>query len=269
MCNGIKILSMLFLLLPTLGLYAQNEHSEFEGLKIEENLGEQLPLDEIMLRGEDDQERSLASYFEDEKPVILSPVYYNCPSLCSLVMNGIVNALRRIDWTAGEEFKVLFVSIDPSERAEVAQQKKQSYMKAYGRPGTEDGWKFLTGSEAEIKELTNKLGFGYRYIEETGEYAHGAGFFVLSPSGKISRVLFGVEFKPRDLKLALVEASEGKVGNFVDQVLLYCFRYDPDSKGYGLYAFRLIQAGGAFTVLVLGLYLFWFWRRERRKASSA
>jgi len=251
---------------PPLGSYqvqASPNSEEFKSIQIEDHLGQNIDLD-LSFVDSTGKEVKLADYFHTKKPVLLNLVYFNCPSLCGLLLNGISDALRRIDWKIGEHYEVITLSIDPEEDPLLASLKKENYIKDYGRPEAAAGWHFLTGKEENIKALAAQVGFGYRKVEETGEYAHSAGFFVLTPKGRISRVHYGVQFQPRDVKLSLLEASGGKIGSLADQVLLFCFRYDPNSKGYALAAFRIVQVGGAITALIIGIYLFIFWRRQRR-----
>lgn len=254
---------------PPLGSYQQAptaDSEEFKNIQIEEKLGQKIDTS-LGFTDENNQPVQLSQYFSTHKPVIMVMAYYECPSLCGLLLNGVVESIRRQDLSIGKDFEFVVVSIDHEEDAKLAGWKKESYLKDYGRPVAAEGWHFLTGSKENIKKLTEELGFGYRYVEETGEYAHSAGFFVLTPEAKISRVHFGVQFEPRDVRLSLVEAADGKIGSFADKVLLFCFRYDPNSKGYALHAFRLVQAGGALTALLLGIYLFIFWRRQTRSAE--
>lgn len=177
-------------------------------------------------------------------------------------MNGVVNALRRLDWRIHQDFDVIFVSIDHDEGPELATWKKENYLKDYGDLMAGAGWHFLTGTEDNIRALASQLGFGFKYMPDVNEYAHSAGFFLLSDQGQISRTLYGVEFEPRDVRLALLEASEGRIGTVVDKLLLYCYRFDPNSKGYALHAMNMVRAGGALTLLILAIYLIVFWRRQ-------
>ncbi|PIR23249.1 MAG: hypothetical protein COV44_03855 [Deltaproteobacteria bacterium CG11_big_fil_rev_8_21_14_0_20_45_16] len=251
---------------------ADPNSEEFQSIKIEEKLGQKLSINELIFNDENGVEQSLSSYFrEDGKPVVMVMMYHACPSLCSLLLNGVTEAMRKIEWNLGDQYRLLAVSINPKETPQLALEKKANYIKEYGRLGasTENGWHFLTGTEPMIKKLTGELGFGYRYLPETEEYAHSAGFFVLTPDGEISRLFYGVQFEPQDLKLSLMEASRGALGSIADKVLLFCYRYDPSSKGYSLQAMRLVQAGGALTFLVFGIYLAVFWTRQWRGSRSA
>jgi protein SCO1/2 len=236
-----------------------------DDIQIVDRLGETVDHRNIRLTDENGEERELSYYFDQGKPVLISMVYFNCPSLCGLVLNGVKNATRRLDWTPGREYIHLTVSIDPEEGAELAAAKKNNFIHEFGRPEAARGWHFLTGQEDQLRLLASQLGFGYRYIEKTQEYAHGAGIFILTPDGVVSRVLYGVEYDPKDLRLALLEASHGTVGSIMDKILLFCYRYDPESGGYALYAMQLMRAGGGVTLALVFGYLAFAWRRERRQ----
>lgn len=251
----------------------QMKEQEFEQIRIEEKLGEKVPLDQFRLRAEDGSDLLLQDLFRG-KPVVISMIYFNCPSLCGLLMNGIVEALKRITFDIGTEYDVLFVSINPKETPELASKKRDNYIRDYistekNRDSVRRGWRFLTGEDEQLKALGRALGFGYRLDEKTGEYNHSAGFFVLTAEGVISRVHFGVQFEPRDVQLSIVEAGQGRVGSIVDKIMLFCYRYDPNAKGYALAAMNLMRVGGAITLLILVLYMGFFWARQRRLAKQA
>jgi len=233
-------------------------------LSITDKAGSKLAIESLKFQDEKGEKVPLSKYFQTGRPVLLSLVYYECPTLCSLVMNGILDGAKALQWTIGKEYDVIHVSIDPRESFALATQKKDSYIKAYGRLGAENGWHFLTGSEDQIKALADAVGFGFRYDPKSKEYAHSAGIFVLTPDGRISRTLYGIQYVARDLRFSLIEASDGKIGTVLDRIVLYCYRYDPASRKYSLYAMRLMRAGGAGTLLVFGGYLWVFWQRQRR-----
>lgn len=241
---------------------------DLKDVGIIERQGTTVDIHNLVFTDESGQTVKLSKYFESKKPVILSLVYYGCPNLCTLVLNGLTDGMRSMTWDAGNQFEVVTVSIDPTEGPDLANTKKKAHLDVYRRMGADRGWHFLTGKEDQIKKLASQIGFAYHYDEKSKEYAHAAGIFVLSPTGMISRVLYGVEFSGRDLKLALLEASNGKVGSFGDRILLYCYKYDPLARGYSFYAMRIVQAGAAVTILVLFAYLYWFWRREKRFAQA-
>ncbi len=232
-----------------------------KGVGIDQHLNEQVPLD-LPFRDDTGQSVKLGDYF-GKKPVILALVYYECPMLCTLTLNGLVGALKAVSFDAGKQFEVVVVSFNPEETPKLAAAKKASYLGRYARPGTEQGWHFLTGDATSIQRLTDAVGFHYRYLPKQKQYAHATGLTLLTPQGKISRYFFGVDFSPRDLRLGLVEASSNKIGTPVDQVLLYCYHYDPATGTYGAVAMNIVRLGGAVTVLLLGAFMVVFWRRER------
>ena len=235
-----------------------------EGVGFDQNLDQALPL-ETRFRDQAGREVALGSYF-GERPVIVALVYYECPMLCGLVLNGLVSSMKALDFLPGRDFEVVAVSFDPKETPELAAAKRQSYVERYARPGTEEGIHFLTGDEAAIAALTRAAGFRYTYDDATQEFAHPAGITISTPQGKIARYLFGADYAPRDLRLALVEAGEGRIGTVTDQVMLYCFHYDPAAGRYTTAVMNLIRAGGLATVLSLGLFVTVMWRRDRRSS---
>jgi len=247
-----------------------NEHvKELENVGIEEKLGASLDLS-LAFKDENGQSVTLGQYIQKGGvPVIISPVYYSCPGLCNFHLNGLTDALKQVDWNVGEKFKVIAISFDSKEGPEVAGKKRASYLKVYNRPGTEKGWHFLTGDEKTIQAFTSSVGFKFKWNEEAKEWAHASAAIVVTPEGKISRYLPGISFEPKDVKLALNEASSGKIGTFVDQLVLYCFQYNPHQSKYTLYASNVMKLGGAFMVLVLALWLLPIWARARRAGAKA
>ncbi|MPZ17996.1 MAG: SCO family protein [Luteitalea sp.] len=235
-----------------------------EGVAIEQKLDAQLPLD---LSFVDEQGRTvrLGQYFRG-RPVILAPVYYECPMLCTQVLNGLTSALKSsgFSYEVGRDFDVLAVSFNPREGPKLAALKKLAYVDRYGRPDSAGGWHFLTGEQAAITALTDAVGFSYKWDEQAEQYSHLATTIVLTPTGRVSRYFYGIQPAPRDVRLGLVEASQHLIGTLADQVLLYCFHYDPTTGRYGWVAINLLRAGGVL-LLVTGV-LFWgvMWRRERR-----
>ncbi|MFZ3217775.1 MAG: SCO family protein [Candidatus Acidiferrales bacterium] len=227
---------------------------------IDQKLNQAIPLN-LTFRDENGQTVELGQYF-GQKPVIITPVYYNCPMLCTQVLNGVEAGLKALPMDIGKQFNVVTVSIDPTESHVLAKVKQEMYTGMYGRPGAADGWHFLTGDESQIKQLTSALGFRYAYDPDTKQFAHASAIMMLTPEGKISRYFYGIEFAPRDLRLGLVEASEGKIGTPVDQVLLFCYHYDPATGKYGLLISHVIQAGGALTLLILGALVLVLFRGE-------
>jgi protein SCO1/2 len=226
------------------------------GLKdvgIEQHLDEQIPPD-LVFRDETGKSVRLGDYF-GKKPAILNLVYYQCPMLCGEVLSGLESALRVLKFDVGKEFNVVTVSFDPRETPAMATKKKAEFLKRYGRPGAADGWHFLTGPQPSIDALTKAAGFQYQYDPKTGQFAHSTAIIVLTPEGKIAQYYFGVEYAPKDLRLGLIQASDHKIGTLADQVLLYCYHYDPTTGKYGAIIARVLQLSGVATVLLLGVLM--------------
>jgi protein SCO1/2 len=254
------------LLAATAGLRAeQAPPAQLQGVGIDEKLGQSVDLN-LTFTAENGYPVALKQFFNRDKPVILDLVYYSCPMLCTLVLNGQTTALKNIPGTPGKDFEVVTISIDPTETFGLAQQKRAMYLEEYGRPTT--GWHFLVDHDGNAKKLAEQVGFHYRYDPEQKQYAHMAAIMLLTPEGRVSRYLYGVKFNPRDLRLALAEAAGSKFTLSVDRVLLYCYHYDPEAHGYVLFATNVMRAGGALTVLVLGIVLLRLWRREKRMAVA-
>jgi len=232
------------------------------GLKnvgIEQHLDEPIPRG-LEFRDEAGRAVKLGDYFGD-KPVILSLVYYRCPMLCSEVLSGLESSLRVLKFDVGEDFEVLTVSFDPHDTPEIATAKKAEYIRRYKRAGAAEGWHFLTGSQESIDALTRAAGFQYGYDPKSGQFAHTTAIMILTPGGKIAQYYFGVDYAPKDLRLGLVEASQGKIGNVVDELLLYCYHYDPATGKYGAIISRILQLSAAATILILGGLLLILFRR--------
>jgi len=226
------------------------------GLKnvgIEQHLNDQIPPD-LIFRDETGKSVRLADYF-GRKPLILNLVYYQCPMLCGEVLSGLDSALRVLKFDVGKEFDVLTVSFDPKETPQMATAKKAEFLKRYGRPGAADGWHFLTGPESSIAALTKAAGFDYEYDPKTGQFAHATAIMVLTPEGKIAQYYYGVEFAPKDLRLGLVQASQNKIGSIVDEVLLYCYHYNPDTGKYSAIISRILKIAAGTTIFMLGTFL--------------
>ncbi len=245
---------------------ANGEPSVTRNVGFEQRLGEQIPLD-LSFHDETGQTVQLRDYFNG-KPVILTPVYYECPMLCSMVLNGLTDTLTELRFNAGNEFNIITVSFDPREMPALAAAKKQVYLRHYGRRGTESGWHFLTGEEAQIKQLMQAIGFRYAFDQKTGQFAHASGIVVLTPQGRIARYFYGIEFSARDLRLGLVEAADQRIGSPVDTVLLLCYQYDPATGQYTAMAMNFLRLGGALTLLVLVTFVILMLRRERRRADG-
>jgi protein SCO1/2 len=227
---------------------------------IDQKLNQPIPLN-LAFRDENGKTVQLDEYF-GHKPVILTLVYYNCPMLCTQILNGVESGLKELPMDIGKQFNVVTVSIDPTDTHVLASVKQGMYTGMYGRTGAAQGWHFLTGDEPQIKQLAAAAGFRYAYDPDTKQFAHASAIMILTPEGKISRYLYGIQFPSRDLRLGLVEASEGKIGSPVDQVLLFCYHYDPHTGKYGLLISHIIQAGGALTVLIIGVVVLILFRGE-------
>jgi len=240
-----------------------------EEVGVVEHLDERIPL-ELEFADESGDTVTLGQYFDGDRPVVLILGYYRCRVLCNLVVHGVLDSLRDFDWSAGDEFEIVTVSIDPNETPELAAEKKDEYLASYKRESAATGWHFLTGRPDEIKTLADAVGFHYRYMAEVNEFAHPAAIFVITPDGRISRYLYGVKHDPQTMRLSLVEASQGKIGSTMDKVLLYCFYYDPEAGSYVPAAVKIMKAGGALTLAVVVIWMAIFWAREaRRKTRTA
>ncbi|MEX1024850.1 MAG: SCO family protein [Planctomycetota bacterium] len=231
-------------------------------------LGREVPLERSFTDHTGERVR-LGELITGDKPVVLALVYYECPMLCNLVMGGLVRALKALPLTVGEDFDVISISIDPEETPELAAGKRAGYVERYDRGDDGEGWHFLVGEGAEIEAVAEAVGFGYTFVPGTGEYAHAAGITLLSPAGRVSHVLFGTEFSARDLRLALVESSAGRLGTTVDKILLRCFQYDPAKGQYGLAILTVIRLGGGLTVLLLGGFIGLSLRRDRSRLVTS
>lgn len=242
------------------------------GVDVDEHLNAELPLD-LAFTDDDGKPVKLGDFFDGERPVIITLNYSDCPMLCSLQLSGFTKGLKQMDWTAGKEFRVVTVSLNPKEKPERAQETKQRYLGEYGRPDAKAGWHFLTGSEANIKALAKAIGFQYGYNEVRKEYVHPAALTMATPDGRIGRYLYGIEYHPKTLRLGLVESSEGKIGDTVDKLILYCFHYDASEGKYAPVAMNIMQVAGSTTALLLGGVLTSLWaneaRRRRRKNPKA
>ena len=227
----------------------------------DQNLGDKVPL-HLAFRDEAGRAVKLGDYF-GRRPVVMVFAYYRCPMLCDMVLHGLTGSLKALSFDAGQQYDVVVVSIDPKETTKLAAETKADTTSRYGRSGTEGGWHFLTGGQDAIQELTQAAGFRYSYDQERDQYAHAAGMMVLTPGGRISRYLFGIDFAPRDVRLALVESAEGKIGNLADKLLLYCFHYDPVYGKYSAMTMNILRLAAAATVLGLGLLIVLLKRRER------
>ena len=234
------------------------------GVGIDQNLNGQVPL-ELLFKDDTGQTVRLGQYFR-QKPVVLALVYYECPMLCDMVLNGLTHSMEQITLNIGKDFDVVSVSFNPRETWQLAAAKKANYVEKYQRKGAAEGWHFLTGQEDAIKKLADAAGFHYKYEPVTKQFAHAAGIMVLTPEGRIARYFYGIEYKPRDFRLGLVEASRNKIGSPVDAIMLFCYHYDPMTGKYGPIISNVIRVLGSATVIALGALLFVLIRRERHGA---
>jgi protein SCO1/2 len=252
---------------PAPGKAATEQIPILKEIGIDQKLNATLPLD-LEFNDEAGGVVTLRQFF-GPRPVVLALVYYGCPMLCTQVLNGLAGSLQGVPYLVGQEYEVVVVSFDPGETPAMAAERKQQFVRRYIRDVREENIHFLTGRDASIKALTSAVGFRYAWDQQTSQFAHPAAITVLTGDGRVSRYLYGVEFAPRDLKLALVEASEGRIGSLVEQAMLFCYHYDPERGRYGFVIMNLVRAAGALTVLVLGASIVLSLRRERRRHSTA
>jgi len=238
-----------------------------QGVGIDQKLNQQVPLN-LVFKDEYGRSAPLSTYFGN-KPVILALVYFRCPMLCTQILNGLTSSLKEVTFDPGKDFQLLAVSFDPADTPQTALEKRENYLRRYNRPGTANGWHFLTGDEANIKALTSAAGFRYRYDPVSQQFIHASGIMILTPHGKLSRYFYGLDYSPRDLRLGLVEASAEKIGNPVDAVLLFCYHYDPATGKYGAVTMNILRLAGASFVLVCGSILLVWWRRDVRADRKA
>ncbi len=252
---------------------------ELQSVGVKEHLGEKIDLSLQFTDSSDRQKHSLQDYFQNGKPTILNLVYYECPMLCTMVLNGVSEGMKGLDWSIGNQFNVITISINPKDDSDTAELKRNAYIANYTTTAAgsitqhsveqaKSGWHFFTSDEATVKKLADQLGFEYQYDKEQQQYAHAAVTFVLTPDGILSRYLYGIQYRARDLRLALLEASKGKVGNVFDRLLMFCYHYEPSARGYSLKAIKVMQLGGLATVLILGSYLSYYWFRHRKDPIS-
>ncbi len=251
-----KLIISLFLLFSWSAAVAQLNvtPAEVRDIGVTEMLGDKVPMD-ITFRDEDGDVVTLGDYLAKGKPIILTPIYFECPSLCNLILNGVTEGLSELNWQIGDQFEVITFSINPEETPELASDKKKSYLRLLGKPEAADGWHFLTMEESEITRLTDAIGFHFKWSEEAQEYLHGSAIMFISPDGTITRYLYGVYYPELALRNALFDAAEGRIGSVMERVMLYCFTYDPDSRSYVPYAVNIMKIGGLLTVSFLGIFL--------------
>jgi protein SCO1/2 len=244
------------------GIVASNVPPQFKAVTFSQRLNQQMPLD-AALKDESGRTVALREYFGG-KPVVLTFVYYQCPMLCPLTLNGISSALKALPFVPGKDFEIVVVSFDPRDTPEAARAKKQAHLAHWNSANTERGWHFLTADEPTIQQLTSAAGFTYQWDQATGQFAHVSGVLTLTPDGKLARYFYGVEYSPKELRLALVESSQGRIGSPVEELLLYCFHYDPTTGRYGWAVMTLIRIGGLLTVAAVIAFIVVMRRREGR-----
>jgi protein SCO1/2 len=260
---GISIALISLFLIPDFSFAQLNNQKpqKLQDVGVTERLGEKIPLDLKFANAQGDTV-SLKTLFKDDKPVLLNPVYYECPQLCSMVKEAIFKGVKDLKWSPGSEYNIVTFSFDPNEGPELAAQNKERYLNKLDRQNAENGWHFLTGSKQNIQTLTEAVGFDYKKLQN-GQYAHGAAIMFLSPDGTITRYLYGLKFDEFNMRNALYEAADGNIGSTADQVLLYCYQYDADSNSYVPVAWRIMKLGGFATMIILGIFLGFMWVRHR------
>jgi protein SCO1/2 len=263
--NSFVVTLLALAAMPTAEAREETLPSELQGVDIVEHIGDKVDLD-LQFTAESGYQVPLRQYFAKGKPVLLNFVYYKCPMLCNLVLNGQTAALRELAWTAGQEFEIVTISIAPEEQFNLARAKKKYYLETYGREAAAQGWHFLTDWQGNTRKLADQVGFKYRWDAKTEQWAHTAAIMLLTPDGRISRYLYGVRFKERDLRLGLTEASAGKLGTVGDKLLLFCFHYDPEARGYVPFARNIMKLGGGLMVLLMGTVISFLFRRERHSS---
>jgi protein SCO1 len=267
-CSNVAIVAVVCaaILLPA-ACQGQTSPRQFaQQVGLDQRLGAQVPLN---LQFRDEQGRVVQlGQFCRQRPVILTLVYFRCPMLCTQVLNGVLRTSQALRLSIGSDYDIVSLSIDPRETPAMATAKKESYVARYRRDGANEGWHFLTGDQSAIDELSHAVGYRYQYDPRSDQYAHPSGIVVLTPEGRVSRYFYGIDYPPGDLRLGLVESSQGRIGTPVDQILLLCFHYDPTTGKYGLAIARVIQLAGIATVLVLGAFLWMMFRLERRRSAA-
>lgn len=233
------------------------------GVGITEHLGASLKTEDLHFLDESGAAFRWSDHFGKRRSLLIVPVYFQCANLCSLTLNGLLEGVKGLQYLPGQEFEIVAYSINPVETPKLAAEKKAKYIEKLNRPGAEKGWHFLTGDAESIRSLSEQIGFGFKLDVESGEFAHAATVVFVTPEGAIARYMNSIQFEPRDLKLAILESSRGQVGTLIDQALLFCFRYDPHEKGYSLAVFRVVQAASALLIILGGIFLFYFWSRQR------
>lgn len=259
--NILIVISVFFIADLAYGQLNTEKPAILDEVGVEEKLGDNIALELTFATSEGDS-ISIADLMKEGKPVLLNPLYFECPTLCGLVLDAVLNVVHELSWSPGNEYTIISYSIDPNEKAELAAKNKAEVMNDLERTGAENGWYFLTGNEKEIKALSEAVGFNYKYDENTGEYIHLASIMLISPEGTITRYLYGLNMQEFDLRNALYEAANGQIGSTLERAILYCFEYDPSSQSYVPVAINIMKLGGLATMLILGIFLIILWRRN-------
>jgi len=259
--NILLVISVFLSVDSAFGQLNSGKPAKIADVGIEEKLGESIPMDLTFANSSGDSV-SIGDLIEEGKPVLLNPLYYECPTLCGLVLDAVFNVVEDLKWNPGDDYTIISFSIDPDETPFHADSTKNIIINDLDRPGAADGWHFLTGNNESIQALTNAVGFNYSYDEQTDEYMHMAGIMLISPEGVITRYLYGLNMREFDLRNALYEAADGEIGSTLEQALLYCYTYDPSSQSYVPVAINIMKLGGLATMLILGIFLTILWRRN-------
>lgn len=259
-------MAMIQVPVPAWGQAADQPVEQLEGVGIEEHSGELIPLD-LAFTDSNGKAVNLQDYFDGKRPVVLTLNYFKCPMLCGLMLNGLADSLSMLNWTPGQEFEVVTVSINPLEKPPLAKQNKQNYIKELGKPEAARGWHFLTGDQAEITALADAVGFKYVLDPVTQQFLHQAAIFVITPDGRVSRYLYGVMYPVNDIKMSLSEAADGRIGSTTERIFMACFAYDPASGTYIPQALGIMRVAGVFTVIFLAFLLGGFWLRDARRRA--
>ena len=263
---AIAVISLFLLPYSSDAQLNQKKPSQLEDVGVEERLGEQIPLDLTFANARGDSIK-LQELFTNGKPVLLNPVYYECPQLCSMIKEAIFKGVKDLKWSPGTEYNIVTFSFDPSEKTALAAENRKRFLNKLDRKGAGEGWHFLTGKKENIDKLTEAVGFNMRRLQN-GQYAHGAAIMFLSPDGVITRYLYGLKFDEFNLRNALYDAADGNIGSAAEQVLLYCYQYDADSNTYVPVAWKIMQVGGFATMLILGIFLGFMWLRHRHSNNE-
>jgi protein SCO1/2 len=252
---------------PKPGAPASELPAQLQEVTFQQRLDAELPLD-APFKDEAGRTVTLGDYFTGRKPVIVAFVYYQCPMLCTQVMNGISSALKAVPFKPGDDFDIVLVSFDPRDTPAMAAEKKRAHMEYWDAQATAAAWHFLTGDEGSIRRATSAAGFNYRWDAPSGQFAHVSGVLVVTPDGRLSRYFYGVEYSPKELRMALVESGEGKIGTAIDQLLLYCYHYDPAAGRYGVIVMNLVRLGGVLTVAFMAGFIVLMRRKETLRVAT-